>query len=80
MPFVESQLKKENLIIAGKIVTKAVLGFDGQGEYEMIIKFAEYSLNHYVQGYDLADCLPSEESMVWITLYIYGKIIELRLK
>jgi hypothetical protein len=80
IPFIESQLTKKSVNDTKKIVTKAWLGYNGQGEFEMTIKFGETSRECYAKGSDLTDSLPSEESMDWITLNIERKTIELRLK
>jgi hypothetical protein len=80
MPFAESQLTKKGVNDTRKIVTKAWLGYDGQGEFEMTINFGQLSLRRYAKGSDLSDCLPSENSMGWVTLDIERKTIELQLK
>jgi hypothetical protein len=80
MPFIQSQLTKKSVNDTRKIVTKAWLGYDEQAEFEMIINFGQCSLRRYAKRSDLTDCLPSEESMDWITLDIERKTIELQLK
>jgi len=80
MPTNETQLTKKNINDKRKIVTKAWLGFDGQGEYEMTINFGQYSLRRYAKGADLSDCLPSEDTMNWVSLDMKSKTIELQLK
>jgi hypothetical protein len=80
MPFIESQLTKKSVNDTRKIITKAWLGYDGQGEFEMTINFGQHSLKRYAKGSDLTDCLPSKYSMEWITLDIKRKTIELQLK
>jgi myosin-crossreactive antigen len=80
MPFIESQLTKKSVNDTKKIVTKAWLGYNGQGEFEMTINFGETSRECYAKGSDLTDSLPSEESMDWIILNIERKTIELQLK
>lgn len=79
MPFIESQLTKKSVNDTRKIVTKAWLGYDGQGDFEMTINFGQYSLRRYAKGFELTGCLPSENSMDWITLDIERKTIELQL-
>ena len=80
MPFIESQLAKKYVNDNRKIITKAWIGFDGQDEYEMTIKFGKYSLRRYAKGADLKDCLPGTETMDWITLDLEKRTIEIRLK
>ena len=80
MPLIESQLTKKSVNDRRKIVTKAWLGYDGQGEFELTINFGEKSLSRYAKNSDLADCLLSEESTEWITLDIEQKTMGLQLK
>ena len=80
MPFIESQVTKKSVNDTKRIETKAWLGFDGQGEFEMTINFGPSSLSRYARGLDLVECLPSEDSMDWIKLNIEGKKIDLQLK
>ena len=80
MPSIESQLTKKSVNDTRQITTKAWLGYDGQGEYEMTIHFGQYSLRRYANGTSLTDCLPSEDSSDWVTLDIEKKTIELQLK
>lgn len=80
MPFIDSQLTKKSVNDKRMIITKAWLGYDGQGEFEMTIKFGQHSLRRYAKGSDLADCLPSEDTTDWITLDIERKTIEVKLK
>jgi hypothetical protein len=79
MPVTESQLTKKNVNDTRKIITKAWLGYDGQDEYHMTIRFGKYSLRRYAKGYDLLDCLPSKDSLDWVVVDMEKKTIELRL-
>jgi hypothetical protein len=74
------QLIKQNIINEGKIITSAWMGSDGQGKYEMIIKFGPQSINSCIKGFALKECLPNEKSMDWVNLDIEKKLIELQLK
>ena len=78
-PFVESQLTKRSVNDTKTILTTAFIGNDGQGKYEMTIKFGPRSLNRYAHDAKMIDCIPSEESMDWITLDIENKKIEIHL-
>ncbi len=80
IPSIESQLTKKSVNDKRKIITKAWLGFDGQDEYEMTINFGQYSLRRYADGADLFNCLPSTDTLDWITLDMNKKTIELHLK
>jgi hypothetical protein len=62
------------------ILTKAWLGYDGQGEYEMTIRLGQCALRRYAEGVDLAACIPGEESLDWVTVNMDNKTIELQLK
>jgi hypothetical protein len=79
-PFIESQLTKKNVNDTRTIVTTAFIGHDGQGKYEMTIRLGQQSLRQYAKGSSMIDCLPSEESMDWITLDLDNQKIEVRLK
>jgi hypothetical protein len=78
-PFVESQLTRKSVKDTRTIVTAAFIGNDGQDKYEMTIKFGPRSLSRYAHGAKMVDCIPSEESMDWITLDIENKKIEIHL-
>src|SRR4051812_25715246 len=49
-PFTEKQLTKKNINDTKTIVTTAFIGYDGQGKYEMTIKFGRYSLRRYAKS------------------------------
>jgi hypothetical protein len=80
MPFVESQLVKKIVNDSKKIETKVWLGKDGQDVYELIINFGPYSLSHYLNGANLLECLPDENSMDWINVDLMKRTIEIYLK
>jgi len=80
MPFVEEQLIAKSVNDTRKIITKARIGADGQGEYEMTINFGPKALSRYSRGLDLNECVPAEDSLDWITFTRDEKKIELRLK
>jgi hypothetical protein len=79
VPTNDLQLTKKNINDKRKIVTKAWLGYDGQDKYEMTIYFGQYSLRRYAKGNDLSDCLPSEDTMEWVSLDMNSRTIELQL-
>ena len=56
-----------------KIETMAWMGFTGQDRYEMTIKLGLDSIKNYKKGLSLIDCLPSDESLDWVTLDIEKK-------
>jgi hypothetical protein len=80
MPIIESQTSKKSVNDTRKIVTKAWIGSDGQREYEMRVKLGKYSLRRYARGTSLEDCVPSENTMDWITIDLGKRIIEIQLK
>jgi len=73
------QLTTKSIIETRQIVTEAWFGVDGQGIYEMTIKFGPRSLEKCIQGLTLNNCLPSEESLDWVMLDLEKKEIELQL-
>lgn len=73
-PINEAELRKTH-----KVETKAWIGRDGQGEYTMTIRFGEKALNNLQKGYELAETIPSENSMSWIDIDTDKKTIEIRL-
>jgi hypothetical protein len=79
-PFIEKQLTKKSVNDTKTIVTTAFIGYDGQAKYEMTIKFGQYSLRRYAKGSSMIDCIPSDDSMDWITVDLENKKIEIRLK
>ena len=80
-PFSDKQLTKKSVNDTRQISgATAFIGNDGQGAYEMTIKFGRYSLRKYAKGASLIDCTPSAESTDWITLDMENKRIEIRLR
>lgn len=79
IPSQSSQLSIESITKTKKIETLAWMKVNGQDKYEMTIKLGPNSLKNYEQGLRLIDCLPSEESLDWITLDIEKRTIELQL-
>ena len=80
MPFVKSYLTKENLNNAKELITEAWIGPDGQGKYEMLIKFGSVSLKNILEDNSLMDCIPDTETMDWVTVDACNQKIEVRLK
>jgi hypothetical protein len=80
MPLITSQISKKSVNDTRRIVTKAWIGYDGQREYEMTIKFGKFSLRRYAKGTCLKDCVPSADTMDWINLDIDKRTIEIQLK
>jgi hypothetical protein len=80
MPSEDSQSIKGKANDRLTILTKAWLGSDGQGEYEMIIRLGQCALRRHAEGANLAECIPGEESVDWVTVNMDKKTIELQLK
>jgi Uncharacterised protein family (UPF0158) len=78
MPSLNS-LSVENITKTKKIETLAWMEINGQKRYVMIIKLGPGSMKNYIESLSLIDCLPSEESLDWVTLEIEKKTIELQL-
>jgi hypothetical protein len=62
------------------IKTKAWIGRDGQGKYEMTIHFGPAALSNYIERKDLHECIPEAASEEWIKIYPERKQIEITLK
>ena len=73
------QLTKKNVNDKRQIRTKAWIGADGQTEFELMVKFGDYSLRRYSKGTSLTECVPDCNSLDWVTLDEQEKLIELRL-
>ena len=72
------QLSKKNVNDKRQIKTKVWVGTDGQIQFDLIIKFGNYSLKRYSAGENLAECVPDDNSLDWVTVDEKEKSIELR--
>jgi len=75
----ENQLLMDHVITAKQIITKAWVGKNGQGIYDMIIKFGEAAIKACFAGNSLSTCLPDDHSAEWITIDPSNNVIELQL-
>ncbi|MCB2410305.1 hypothetical protein [Hymenobacter lucidus] len=80
MPLPESQLTKKAVNDTRQIVTKAFIGHSDTSTYSLIIDFGKFSLRRYAKGTSLVDCVPSAESMDWISIDIDNQLIRIQLK
>jgi hypothetical protein len=80
MPDDEQQLTIANICKNKQIVTRGWFGYDGQGPYWFAIIFGAKALNTYVEGLDLTDCVPSDETVDWVTVDMENRNIELYLQ
>ena len=62
------------------IKTRAWIGKDGQGHYEMTIHFGPAALSNYINRKDLQECIPEAASGDWIKIDPEQKQIEIMLK
>ena len=60
--------------------TTAWIGQDGQDEYFLKINLGACALKNIAEGLGLIDCIPSADSMDWVSLDIQGRRIEIQLK
>jgi hypothetical protein len=71
---------KKSVNDSRQLQTTAFIGKDGQGKYEMTIRFGNDALSKYARGLDLTPCVPSDENMNWVNIDTDKKTIELQLK
>lgn len=55
------------------------MGKSGQDIYTMTLKLGKEALAKYSKGASIIECLPSEETMDWVSVDIENKTVELRL-
>lgn len=79
VPSIGNQLFVKNVIERKQITTEAWIGINGQDTFNITIKFGTRSLGKFIEGLNLNDCLPNEESLEWIKLDIDKKELELQL-
>jgi len=63
-PYDLKSLSVENILKNKSIRTRAKLG-GGQEIYELTIKFGRKSIDNYVKGLSLIDCIPDSDSSEW---------------
>ena len=79
MPFIDSQISKQNVNNTKCVITNAWIGYDGQQEYEMTINLGLIALGNYNNGISLISSLPNNESTGWIKLDVNKRTIALQL-
>lgn len=55
-----------NIISRGEVITKAWIGEDGQGIYEMKIIFGDKSISNFKNGGSLIECIPKTDPNNWV--------------
>ncbi|WP_046757776.1 hypothetical protein [Kordia jejudonensis] len=79
-PYDLKSLSKERIKKDKMIVTRAWIGKGGQGIYEMNIKFGKQSINNYINGLSLIDCIPDGAHKTWIKIEPEKNKIQISLK
>jgi len=79
-PTPDNQLAKKSVNDTHVITAKAWLGVSGQEEYKMRIHFGSSALRRYTKSLSLIDCIPSEETMDWITIDTNKKEVDIQLQ
>lgn len=72
-------LARSNILRDKVISTKAWIGTDGQGIYDMHVFFGEQSLEYCRKGERLESCIPTGNYKDWIQIDPAGKWIEIEL-
>ncbi|WP_282043428.1 hypothetical protein [Winogradskyella flava] len=80
IPYDVKSLSKENIEKNKSIITRAWIGEDGQGVYEMEIKLGEQSVENYKKELSLIDCIPDKEDKDWIKIEPENNRIQVYLK
>ena len=80
IPFDLKSLSKENIKKNKSILTRAWIGEDGQGVYEMEIKLGKKAVENYINGLSLIDCIPEKENKTWIKIEPELNKIQVELK
>lgn len=76
----DNQLTKKQVNDNRKIITKAWIGKDGQGEYQATIHFGRKALSKYAKGLDLTTTIPELKSdSDWLEIDIENKSVEIKL-
>jgi len=68
LPLDMKSLSADSIKRKGFIKTKAWIGKNGGGEYEMTIHFGERALSNYIERKDLSECIPEVASDEWIKI------------
>ncbi len=69
----------DELAITKEIVTTGWLGLDGQDKHWIIIKLGPLSFEKCLKGQSLRQCLPSDQSLDWVSIDATDKIVTLQL-
>jgi hypothetical protein len=80
IPYDLKSLSIENIKKNKTIITRAWIGEDGQGVYEMEINLGEKSVENYKNGLSLIECIPNKEGKDWIKIEPENSRIQVYLK
>lgn len=78
-PTINEQFTSRNITSIKQITTKAWIGTDGNGRYDMIIKLGRCARRKALRGLNLETCLPDAESLDWVEIDLDNLWIEIRL-
>lgn len=76
------QLSIENITSKKQVTTTGWMGLRGSTEqdiYEFIFILGDNSLNCYLQGLNIKDCLPDDEISNWVNIDIEHKKLTIKL-
>lgn len=63
-----------------QVILKALIGKDGQTEYELTLKFGNKALNRYSKNMDIKECMPNPEKQNWFYIDTVQNKIEIQLE
>lgn len=50
------------------VTLRAYLGRDGQGEYQLTLRFGRRALSRYARDLDIRECIPRQDTPPWFTV------------
>lgn len=78
-PIINEQFTNRNITGIKQIITKAWIGPDGNGRYDMIIKLGRCSRRRALKGLSLESSLPDADSFDWVEIDVEGCLITVQL-
>jgi len=78
-PAINEQFRSRNITSIKQIITKAWIGPDGNGRYDMIIKLGRCSRRRALRGLNLKECLPDGEFEDWVEIDTENCLITIQL-
>lgn len=80
LPYDIKSLAKSRVEKDRQIKTKAWIGKDGQGEYDMILNLGNEFVKAYSSDQNLIDSIPDKKEKDWVAIDTDRKTIEIKLK